>query len=104
LKALTNVTFSHYAQLACEFCDRWQHLVCYGYLGSEDPRIPNIHACYACLLDKEPPTLLRKFDHLTLLRKGMAVVMEVGWNKDVDFARQLGKVFFCHYIPTLMNM
>ncbi|CAO2655935.1 Nn.00g047380.m01.CDS01 [Neocucurbitaria sp. VM-36] len=37
----------------CEFCESYQHLHCYGYLGKDDIRLPTIHVCYQCLLNEE---------------------------------------------------
>jgi hypothetical protein len=38
------------AQIECEYCNRWQHHICYGYIGNSDPRVPTTFACNACLL------------------------------------------------------
>jgi meiosis-specific protein HOP1 len=79
------------ATFHCKFCNCWQHLACYGYLGLEDPRIPETHACYNCLLalDKDQ-SLLRELDELALFRKGMICVMEQGFSKDSELSKQLG--------------
>lgn len=39
-------------QMECEKCQRWVHCECYGYTGSEDPRIKDFHFCYLCLYGK----------------------------------------------------
>jgi hypothetical protein len=36
-------------QMECEKCQRWVHCKCYGYFGSDDPRINDFHFCYQCL-------------------------------------------------------
>lgn len=70
----------------CHFCDTWQHLHCYGYRGTDDPRIPTIHACYKCLLAEKEAPLLRDLHGLALLRRGVHVLEVEGYNKDTTFA------------------
>ncbi|OCL02733.1 hypothetical protein AOQ84DRAFT_348717 [Glonium stellatum] len=73
----------------CSFCNTWQHLHCYGYRGSDDPRIPAIHACYQCLLqDKEGP-LLRELKDLALLRRGVHIIETEGYSNDRSFSAAL---------------
>ncbi|KAF2493327.1 hypothetical protein BU16DRAFT_583445 [Lophium mytilinum] len=73
----------------CSFCDTWQHLHCYGYCGSDDPRIPVVHACYNCLLqDKEAPRLPEMRD-LALQRRGMHIIEKQGYTNDRDFSAAL---------------
>lgn len=76
-------------QINCNFCDTWQHVHCYGFRGSDDPRIPTIHACYQCLLqDKEAP-LLRELGDLALLRRGLHVIEVEGYSNDKELASML---------------
>ncbi|OCK84967.1 hypothetical protein K432DRAFT_439681 [Lepidopterella palustris CBS 459.81] len=73
----------------CSFCDTWQHLHCYGYRGSDDPRIAKVHACYQCLLqDKEMP-LLRELKDLALLRRGVHIIRAQGYSNDREFSSAL---------------
>ncbi|KAF1845444.1 DNA-binding protein [Cucurbitaria berberidis CBS 394.84] len=39
--------------MLCEFCESYQHLHCYGYVGKDDLRLPVTHVCYQCLLNGE---------------------------------------------------
>ncbi|KAF2401012.1 DNA-binding protein [Trichodelitschia bisporula] len=73
----------------CDFCGRWQHLCCYGYEGTDDPRIPAVHICYKCLLGESEASLLRELEHFILLRKGVHVIMEWGYNNDREFSEAL---------------
>lgn len=34
--------------IQCSGCDKWAHLVCFGYSSPTDPSIPPIHVCYKC--------------------------------------------------------
>ena len=47
----------------CEFCESYQHLHCYGYLGKDDIRLPTVHICYQCLLNEEDEHLREVRDH-----------------------------------------
>lgn len=38
--------------MRCGYCQEWKHVRCYGYLDDQDPRQPQKHACYTCLLGK----------------------------------------------------
>lgn len=61
----------------CVYCETWQHLHCYGYTGEGDERLPEHHACYACLLRHEPNTLQDVTD-LALKRRGMHFAVQHG--------------------------
>jgi len=76
-------------QIQCRFCHCWQHLPCYGYRNSEDPRIPEIHACYKCLLLDKELDIYRKLEGFALLRKGAHVLLEYGYNNDRQFAEAI---------------
>lgn len=75
----------------CGFCNTWQHLHCYGYLGSDDPRVPDIHACYRCLLQEKEAPLLRELQDLALLRKGVHIIQVDGYFNDRKFSEALRK-------------
>ncbi|KAF2431641.1 hypothetical protein EJ08DRAFT_696121 [Tothia fuscella] len=78
---------SHMMQ--CDYCDRWQHSVCYGYVGEQDRRLPDVHACYACLLAEREPAVRRKLGDLTLLRKAIMAIIHHGYNKDLELSKQM---------------
>ncbi|TID15122.1 hypothetical protein E6O75_ATG08375 [Venturia nashicola] len=75
----------------CHFCGRWQHLICYGYQNSTDTRVPEVHACYKCLLQEKEGPLLTELEHVTLLRKGISVAIKDGIHGD----RQLAETLHC---------
>jgi hypothetical protein len=51
--------------------------------------MPEIHACYKCLLQGKEGPLLTELEHLTLLRKGASVAIRQGVHGDRQFAEAL---------------
>jgi meiosis-specific protein HOP1 len=54
--------------------------------------MPEMHACYKCLLQEKEGPLLTELEHLTLLRKGASVAMKGGIHGDRQFAEALRMV------------
>ncbi|ORY13070.1 HORMA domain-domain-containing protein [Clohesyomyces aquaticus] len=75
----------------CSFCDTWQHLHCYGYRGSDDPRIPTVHACYDCLLQGAEHELLRELRCLALCRRAIHILQ----GQEVTNDKELANVLHC---------
>ena len=65
-------------QMYCGYCKTWQHTDCYGYLGEKDPRIPEDHACYECLLEKKEGPVLSQLRDLALLRTAFRAMKSDG--------------------------
>ncbi|KAK4545923.1 hypothetical protein LTR36_002487 [Oleoguttula mirabilis] len=74
----------------CTYCGTWQHLHCYGYTGSDDPRLPEDHTCYQCLLGDGEEDLLLKLQSLAMKRRGMHLAVKKGVKTQRDFATDLG--------------
>lgn len=62
--------------------------------------MPEVHACYKCLLQEKEGPLLNKLEHLTLLRKGASVAIKDGVHGDRHFAEALRKLNI-HQLSTL---
>ncbi|KAK3109680.1 hypothetical protein LTR53_016798 [Teratosphaeriaceae sp. CCFEE 6253] len=62
----------------CTYCQTWQHLPCYGFTATDDPRLPDEHTCYRCLLGDDENHTLIKLQDLAVKRRAM------------DFANQNG--------------
>ncbi|KAK5131638.1 hypothetical protein LTR08_000765 [Meristemomyces frigidus] len=75
--------------IECTFCKTWQHLHCYGYTGTSDPRVPEDHICYQCLLGGEEQGLLDKVRALALKRRGMHLALRKGLTTQREFADEL---------------
>jgi len=75
----------------CTYCNTWQHLHCYGYTGASDPRLPDDHICYQCLMGDEEQATLTKLQALALKRRGMHFALQNGLKNQRDFATDLGK-------------
>ncbi|KAK6439802.1 hypothetical protein LTR95_003979 [Oleoguttula sp. CCFEE 5521] len=73
----------------CVICSTWQHLHCYGYIGESDPRLPEDHYCYWCLLSKSDSPTFAILQTLALKRRGLYSVNEHGMGTKQDLARQL---------------
>ena len=64
--------------ICCDLCDSWQHTECYGFTSTKDPRIPDYHVCYSCLLSKFEERLLEEMRGLALFRKAVKLVWDKG--------------------------
>lgn len=66
--------------------------MCYGFCGIQDPKLPDTHACYKCLLGSDEDKLLREMHTLALLRRALKIIMEEGYpNRTKIFAEKLRK-------------
>ena len=74
----------------CTYCATWQHLHCYGYTGASDPKLPDDHTCYQCLLGDDQQGCLTKMQALALRRRGMHIALRTGLGNMDDFASDLG--------------
>ncbi|KAL1859932.1 hypothetical protein Plec18170_001879 [Paecilomyces lecythidis] len=55
------------------------HSLCYGFINPTDPRLPETHACYRCLLEPSEPSLIPELNTLVLLRRALKIIMEDGY-------------------------
>ncbi|KAI9867808.1 MAG: DNA binding protein [Trichoglossum hirsutum] len=79
------------AVLCCDFCGQSQHVHCYGYHSSHDPRIPNPHACYSCLLGGTEAQILEDLRRDCLFRRALKLVYENGYpTSEKKFSGLLG--------------
>ncbi|PYI11599.1 meiosis specific protein Hop1 [Aspergillus sclerotiicarbonarius CBS 121057] len=67
------------AMVECAFCRTRQHLLCYGYEDALDPRVPDVHACYQCLLGPDESQLLREMNSLVLIRRAVRTILDEGY-------------------------
>ncbi|KAF4225365.1 hypothetical protein CNMCM6805_008610 [Aspergillus fumigatiaffinis] len=65
--------------IECVFCHSRQHAACYGFDSSDDPRIPDVHTCYQCLLAPNEVRLLSEMTSLVLLRRALRIIMDEGY-------------------------
>nr|POE74649.1 meiosis-specific protein hop1 [Quercus suber] len=72
------------------------HLHCYGYTGSHDPRLPDEHACYKCLLGEEEAILSRRLTDLSLVRRGIHFAQEHGLTTQQQFGKDMGPIFVAY--------
>ncbi|KAL4808262.1 HORMA domain-containing protein [Aspergillus unguis] len=64
--------------LACSFCHTRQHRLCYGYLGAFKDSVPDIHACYRCLLEPKESKTLESLKNIVLGRRALSVILAEG--------------------------
>ncbi|KAI5361915.1 Putative HORMA domain, Zinc finger, FYVE/PHD-type, Zinc finger, RING/FYVE/PHD-type [Septoria linicola] len=75
----------------CSFCGTWQHLHCYGFTGTDDPRLPDDHACFQCLLGGHDDTLLVNLREVALKRRAMSFALQHGLQRNrEDLAKSMG--------------
>ncbi|KAK4554686.1 hypothetical protein LTR86_008188 [Recurvomyces mirabilis] len=73
----------------CTYCKTWQHLPCYGYTGVDDPRLPDEHTCYQCLLDKDEHATLVRLQDLALKRRVMDYAIQHGFRSQAQLVDDL---------------
>ena len=65
-------------------------MLCYGYEDALDPRVPDVHACYQCLLKPDESRLLREMNSLVLLRRAVRLILDEGYpNRTSLFTQKL---------------
>jgi hypothetical protein len=64
------------SMICCDNCDNWSHTECYGFTSANDPRIPDYHVCYSCLLSQNEGNLLEELRGLALFRKAVKSVWD----------------------------
>ncbi|RAL03820.1 putative meiosis specific protein Hop1 [Aspergillus ibericus CBS 121593] len=67
------------AMVECAFCHTRQHLLCYGYEDALDQQVPEVHACYQCLLRPDESQLLHEMNSLVLLRRAVRIILDEGY-------------------------
>ncbi|PLB50160.1 hypothetical protein P170DRAFT_404963 [Aspergillus steynii IBT 23096] len=78
------------AMIQCAFCFKQQHARCYGFENTADKRIPDVHACYQCLLEQDEPGILRDMGSLVLLRRAVRIILNEGFpNQTSGFMQKL---------------
>ncbi|KAI9370851.1 HORMA domain-containing protein [Aspergillus egyptiacus] len=78
------------AMVECNFCYTRQHLLCYGYEGVDKLNMPDVHACYQCLLGTDENDLFFQMKELALTRRVLRVILEEGYQNYISqFAEKL---------------
>ncbi|KAL2814837.1 HORMA domain-containing protein [Aspergillus cavernicola] len=67
------------AMLECSFCHTRQHLLCYGYEGVHQRNVPDVHACYQCLLEPNESQAFDEMEDLVLTRRALRVIVDEGF-------------------------
>lgn len=88
----STITFANTFQIGCSYCDTWQHFHCYGFTGPDDPRVPEDHACYQCLLAGRDEVTLSTLKELALKRRGMSIALRVGLWRKGNLAKEMGEL------------
>ncbi|KAL4942669.1 hypothetical protein BDV06DRAFT_235265 [Aspergillus oleicola] len=64
--------------IVCSFCHTQQHRLCYGYVGLHKLAVPEVHACYKCLLETNESKILEGMNNIVLSRRALDVVLNEG--------------------------
>ncbi|KAI9932699.1 DNA binding protein [Aspergillus wentii] len=75
-------------KIECAFCHTHQHMICYGFQGSDDSRLPHVHACYQCLLEPNESHLLSEMNTLVLLRRALKIILDEGFPEKTSLFTQ----------------
>ncbi|ORX89571.1 hypothetical protein K493DRAFT_370725, partial [Basidiobolus meristosporus CBS 931.73] len=66
----------------CDYCNTWGHIVCFGFKSKDDPRIPDVHVCYACRFNKSQELGMkyntRRIENLAIWRHCLSIVWDEG--------------------------
>ena len=81
-------------QVQCFCCSTWQHLHCYGYTCSDDPRLPDEHFCYWCLLGDTGTSNYTALQEIAVERRAMYHVSKNGMRTRTDLTNLLGTLAF----------
>lgn len=67
-------------------------MVCYGFKGLDDQKVPDTHVCYQCLLEPDEMNILREVNTIVMLRRALKIIMDEGFpNKTSTFTQKLRK-------------
>ncbi|KAL4912543.1 HORMA domain-containing protein [Aspergillus aurantiobrunneus] len=64
--------------VVCSFCQTRQHRLCYGYVGAYKLAVPEVHACYRCLLEPNESQLLNGMNNIVLARRALKIILDEG--------------------------
>lgn len=79
-----------FQQVQCSYCSTWQHLHCYGYTGAADPRLPEEHVCYWCLLGDTDVENYKNLQKLAVRRRAVFHVAKSGLRTRTDLSKVMG--------------
>ncbi|KAL4779308.1 HORMA domain-containing protein [Aspergillus varians] len=64
--------------IVCSFCHTRQHRHCYGYVGAHKLQVPDVHACYRCLLEPDEAHLFSSLNNIVVARRLLSVILNEG--------------------------
>ncbi|KAL4965023.1 putative meiosis specific protein Hop1 [Aspergillus stella-maris] len=64
--------------IVCSFCHTRQHRLCYGYVGAHESAVPDVHACYRCLLEPDESKILEGMNNIALSRRALDIALNEG--------------------------
>jgi hypothetical protein len=81
------------SMVQCQHCQKWQHLICYGYTKTTDFRLPAVFVCAHCLESDEKSNhgLNFEFRKIALLRSALLVLWNGGYANDEQFRKEIRK-------------
>jgi hypothetical protein len=79
-----------FQQVQCSYCSTWQHLHCYGFTGAADPRLPEEHVCYWCLLGDTDVENYKSLQKLAVRRRAIFHVAKSGMRTRTDLSKVMG--------------
>ncbi|KAJ0425172.1 HORMA domain-containing protein [Aspergillus carlsbadensis] len=65
--------------LECNFCRTRQHALCYGYDDASGFSVPDIHACYKCLLGPDEKRTFDQVKEIMVARRALRIILDDGY-------------------------
>ncbi|KAL2841808.1 HORMA domain-containing protein [Aspergillus pseudodeflectus] len=65
--------------LECNFCRTRQHPLCYGYDDATGFSVPDIHACYKCLLGPDEARIFDRVKEIMVARRALRIILDDGY-------------------------
>ncbi|KAL3456311.1 HORMA domain-containing protein [Aspergillus heterothallicus] len=67
------------AMIECNFCHTRQHALCYGYHETQGFSVPDVYACYKCLLGPEEEGVFDELKDIMVSRRALRIVLDEGY-------------------------
>ncbi|KAL3492382.1 HORMA domain-containing protein [Aspergillus germanicus] len=65
--------------LECNFCRTRQHPLCYGYDDASGFSVPDVHACYECLLGPDEERIFDQLKEIMVARRALRIILDDGY-------------------------
>ncbi|KAL2840559.1 HORMA domain-containing protein [Aspergillus pseudoustus] len=67
------------SMIECNFCHTRQHALCYGYDDTKAFGVPDVHACYRCLLGPDEEGIFDELKDIMISRRALRIILAEGY-------------------------